>query len=106
MNSSIRILGPFWRKWIISFALLSFVGLYSVGLLPHNHRAVLDKLNCPICHVVGGLAKLTAHSSPPGIQLVNHILPLLLVLPWVPAAVVRNDKFLFLKQSRAPPSAS
>ena len=106
MRSRFPILGSPWRKWILSFALLSFVGLYSVGLLPHNHRAVLDKLNCPICHVVGGLAKLTAHSSPPGIQLVSHVLPLLLVLPRVPAAVARTDKFLFLKQSRAPPSVS
>jgi hypothetical protein len=92
-----------WRKWLLRFALVSFVGLYSLGLLPHHHSAAPDDLNCPVCHAVSGLTDLTGHFSPPGIQHIRHVLQLLLVLPWLIVAIACTDKFLLLKRSRAPP---
>jgi hypothetical protein len=106
MLDGIYMLGPTWRKWILRFVLLSFVGLYSVGLLPHEHANLQSDQDCPICHVVSTLSNLAAHSSPPGLQLTAHFLLLLLVLSWVPAVVARTDKHLFFKRSRAPPVLS
>ncbi len=94
-------------KWLLRLALVSFVGLYSIGLLPHTHAAAApDDLNCPVCHVVSGLQNLTGNSSPPAFQLTHYVLQLLLVLPWLIVAIPRAGKALLLKQSRAPPAYS
>ena len=105
MQSRIPGFGARWRKWVLRFALVSFVGLYSLGLLPHHHSAVPDDLNCPVCHAVSGLDKLTGDSGAPGIQLTLHVVLLLLLLPWVPSVLARSDKLLLLRQPRGPPSA-
>jgi len=106
MTRGFLMFGSLWRKWVLRFALLSFVGLYSLGLLPHHHAAVADDLNCPVCHAVNSLTNLAGDSSPPGFQFTSFVLQLLLVLAWAPAVVARNDKLLLLKHPRAPPSVS
>ena len=96
-----------WRRWFFRFALVSLIGLYSTGLLPHTHTAAVpDDLNCPVCHAVSGLQNLTGNSSPPAFQLTHYVLQLLLVLPWLIVVVPRTGKVFLLKQSRAPPAFS
>ena len=103
MAGGFRINSPFWRKWLLRLALMSFFGLYSVGLLPHDHHAAVDDANCPVCHVVSGLASLAASSGPADSGLANPFMQLLLVLPWVPAAIVVVSRSYSLRHSRAPP---
>src|ERR1700733_14059341 len=106
MHSRFLSLGSVWCKWLFRLALISFVGLYSLGLLPHHADSTPDDLKCPICQAVAGLTNLTGHSSPPGLKLVSCVLQILLVLSWAVVTVARTDKVLLLKQSRAPPPVS
>ena len=104
MSHSVGIAGSFWCKWIFRLALISFVGLYSIGLLPHKHAAAIpDELNCPVCHAVNGLTKLSSSTNSPGLVLAGYAFQLLLVLPWVALLIVRSKEFPSSKRARAPP---
>ncbi len=93
-----------WCKWLFRLALVSFVGLYSIGLLPHKHAASIpDELNCPVCHAVNGLTKLTGNSNPPGLEVTAFVLQVLLVLGWAPTVLPRAAKLLSHQRARAPP---
>jgi hypothetical protein len=104
MSRTLGIVGSSWCKWIFRLALISFVGLYSIGLLPHKHAAAIpDELNCPVCHAVNGLTKLSASTNSPGLVLAGYVFQLLLVLPWVALLLVRSKEFPSSKRARAPP---
>jgi hypothetical protein len=93
-----------WCKWLFRLALLSFVGLYSIGLLPHKHAAPIpDELNCPVCHAVNGLTKLTGNSNPPSLEVTAFVLQVFLLLVWTPFVLPRASKILSHKRARAPP---
>jgi len=96
--------GAFWRKWILRVALLSFVGLYGLGLLPHHHPLeAVDDADCSVCHAVSGLASLAGDSGPADSGLASPFMQVLLVLSWVPAAFVVISRSYSLRLSRAPP---
>ena len=104
MSCPVGIVGSSWCKWIFRLALISFLGLYSIGLLPHKHAAAIpDELNCPVCHAVNGLTKLSASTNSPGLVPAGYVLQLLLVLPWVALLLVRPKAFPSSKRARAPP---
>lgn len=91
-----------WRRWVFRFALVSFVGLYSIGLLPHSHGIDAGE-NCAVCHAVQGLSSLSADFSPPKLEFRAPVLHVLLVLPRMAAAFDRPEKLFSPQRSRAPP---
>jgi len=104
MPARFSSLRPSWCKWLFRLALVSFVGLYSIGLLPHKHAASIpDKLNCPVCHAVNGLTELTGNSNPPGLEITAFVLQVLLVLAWASMVFPRAAKILSHQRARAPP---
>jgi hypothetical protein len=104
MQSRFPTVGSAWCKWLFRLALVSFVGLYSIGLLPHKHAASIPgELNCPVCHAVNGLTDLTGNSNSASMGLAGFALQLLLVLIWVPMAFPRATKILTSQRARAPP---
>jgi hypothetical protein len=104
MRARSSLLRSSWCKWLFRLALVSFVGLYSIGLLPHKHAASIpDELNCPVCHAVNGLTKLTGNSNPPGLAVTAFVLLVLLVLAWAPMVLPRAAKILSHQRARAPP---
>src|SRR5436309_1963942 len=92
-------------KWLFRLALVSFVGLYSIGLLPHQHASSIpDELNCPVCHAVNSLTQLAGHSHPPAFGPLAFVLQVLFVLAWPSLVLPRAAKFLSHRRARAPPS--
>jgi hypothetical protein len=89
-----------WRAWLLLWALVCAVGLYSIEAT-HNHRTAADDLRCPVCHVVGHNA---LDSATPDLK--PALIPALLLFVLLPATVtVRSRRFFFPKpQTRAPPS--
>jgi hypothetical protein len=94
-----------WRRSMLVCMLLACAGVYSLGLLPHDHAATLDDLNCPVCHAVSGLNTMSGDTAEPVLLPVNPLIGWLLLLPWVPITLARSDKLLRLRQSRGPPPA-
>jgi hypothetical protein len=104
MHARFLSLRSSWCKWLFRLALVSFVGLYSIGLLPHKHAASIpDELNCPVCHAVNGLTKLTGNSHAPGLEVPAFCMQILLVLAWVSLVVPRAPKIRSHNRARAPP---
>ena len=89
-----------WRAWLLLWALLCAVGLYSIEAT-HNHRTAADDLRCPVCHVVGHNA---LDSTTPDLK--PALIPVLMFFLLLPASVaVQSRRYFFLKpQTRAPPS--
>jgi hypothetical protein len=56
---------PCWRRWLVVFALICTVGLYS-DALTHHHETNAQRLSCPVCHVAGhnGLEVFTPPRAP------------------------------------------
>src|SRR5260221_14446901 len=87
------------RRWFLALALLSFLGLYSIGLLPHHHPAG-GELNCPICHVVGHLEKFTGDFGKAQFDALASPLKLLLILPSLRPSSAPHQAFFLLPPSR------
>lgn len=104
MHARLLSLRSSWCRWLFRLALVSFVGLYSIGLLPHKHAASIpDELNCPVCHAVNGLTKLTGNSNPPSLELPIFFLQILLVLACASPVLPRTIKIHAHNRARAPP---
>ena len=41
-----------WSRWLVLFALISAVSLYSIEAT-HDHKTLAEQLNCPAGHAVG-----------------------------------------------------
>lgn len=92
-----------WQRWALQWALLCFLGFYSLGALPHQHAGLAGDLDCPVCHVAGhqSLDAPSAAASAPAITL---IFLLFLALPALVAAVVTRP--IARPPGRGPPSLS
>jgi hypothetical protein len=105
MPTRLQIVSLAWRRWIFCLALVSFIGLYSAGLLPHRHDRISDKLDCPVCHVVHELSSFTADFEPPRLEIPLPVLQLLLVVSSLVIAAARHERLLSALP-RAPPPVS
>ncbi|MEW5792561.1 MAG: hypothetical protein ACOY4L_01120 [Pseudomonadota bacterium] len=92
-----------WQRWALQWALLCFLGFYSLGALPHKHTSVLGELDCPVCHVAGHQS-LDTPSTAGSMPTVVMVFLLLLALPGLAVVVVTRP--ISRPPGRGPPSLS
>jgi hypothetical protein len=86
-------------RWLLVFALLCTVSLYSIEAT-HDHKTVQAELRCPICHVFGH-SPLDVY-TPDLAAALSHALLTVLDLP-APSATALPRSFPLKPQPRAPP---
>lgn len=92
---------PRWRRWLVLFALVCAVSLYSIEAT-HDHRTAQDQLRCPVCHVVGHNALDT---TPPDLTPAAVLVAIFFLA--LPAAGILpiSRRYTLKPQPRAPPAS-
>jgi hypothetical protein len=99
MIRGLEKLFPRGRRWLLLWALLSFLGFYSTGAL-HNHENAAAELACPVCHVASHQA---IDTPSPDIAPLVVSLVLIFLLPRPQRIVQTACGIEFRPPSQAPP---